>query len=87
MIGADGQAMIGGFGSAGCTTASLSLGRPSSSIIGTVRYLSRELVSSDGDAKMTNKSDVWAFGMTTYVSVSGSGIRMHCSMTSSDSLF
>ena len=47
-------------------SASLSMANLSSSPKGTTRYLARELIAAD--AGYTRQTDVWAFGMTIYVS-------------------
>ena len=69
MIGDEGQAMICDFGSARVELTTQSVAAPTSSLKGTCNYWAPELLVSDG-TRMSKQSDVWAFGMTIYVSIS-----------------
>ena len=72
MINDDGSAMICDFGSARIEAASFSVAAPTSTLKGTCNYWAPELLSHDPNADMlpshSTKSDIWAFGMTIYVS-------------------
>ena len=72
MINDDSSAMICDFGCARIETASYSAAAPTATLKGTCNYWAPELLEiiPDGDASSihTSKSDMWAFGMTVYVS-------------------
>ena len=72
MINDDGSAMICDFGCARIEAASYSVAAPTSTLKGTCNYWAPELLSHnpDGDKPPNHsvKSDIWAFGMTVYVS-------------------
>lgn len=66
----DGDARICDFGGSHITAASKSVAKPSTGIRGTLRYIAYELVASTDQYLMhTKESDVWAFGMTIFVSL------------------
>ena len=69
VIDASGRALICDFGCACTSSYSLSLAEMTSAPRGTVRYWAPELVNHTGiPAAQSKASDVWAFGMTVYVS-------------------
>ena len=65
-------ALICDFGSARIEATSFSVAAPTSTLKGTCNYWAPELLSSgpNGDVppNHSSKSDMWAFGMTIYVS-------------------
>ena len=65
VVGPGGRAMICNFGCARIEKATQSLAAPTSMLKGTCHYWAPELLRS---GKMSKESDVWAFGMTIYVS-------------------
>ena len=72
MINDDGSALICDFGSARIEVASHSISSPTLTLKGTCNYWAPELLSlsPDGDVPPCHsiESDMWAFGMTVYVS-------------------
>lgn len=69
VVTASGDARICDFGGSRAADASRSVAKPSTGIRGTQRYLSYEIVAlPDQYSRHTNESDVWAFGMTVFVS-------------------
>lgn len=69
MVTDTGDARICDFGGSRIAASSKSVAKPSTGIRGTPRYLSYELVAfPDQYSQHTKESDVWAFGMTIYVS-------------------
>ena len=73
MIHASGSALICDFGSALVAATRLSLAAPTSELKGTCNHWAPELLSFDTDSGVSSKytlaSDMWAFGMTVYVSL------------------
>ena len=67
MIDAKGSVKISDFGCARIEAASMSLAAITKSEKGTYHYWAPELTNSSPHSKET---DVWAFGMTVYVSIS-----------------
>ncbi|KAL5512633.1 hypothetical protein ACEPAG_3286 [Sanghuangporus baumii] len=65
LVSASGDALICDFGCSRIIAASRSLANISSGIRGTSRYLAHELVAPVPSCH-TQKTDVWAFGMTVY---------------------
>ena len=72
MINDNGFALICDFGSARIEAASFSGAGPTSTLKGTCNYWAPELLGSGSDGaplpSHSLKSDVWALGMTIYVS-------------------
>ena len=72
MINDSGSAMICDFGCARIQVASYSAAAPTSTLKGTCNYWAPELLkfipTGDVPPIHTSKSDMWAFGMTVYVS-------------------
>ena len=62
------EAIICDFGTSRIIEASLELGRPSLREKGTVRWLAYELILGIGSNEHSKETDIWAFGMTIYVS-------------------
>lgn len=62
------DAIIGGFGATRLMHASLSLGRPSCGAKGNLRWLAVEIIRSSEPQEYSKECDVWAFGMTIFVS-------------------
>ena len=65
------NAVLCDFGASRISDASLSIGRPSSGDKGTTRWLAIELIRESDAKNYSEETDVWAFGMTVYVSVPG----------------
>ena len=72
MINDDGSAMISDFGTSSIEAASFSGAAPTSASKGTCNYWAPELLGSepreDRLSVHSSESDMWAFGMTIYVS-------------------
>lgn len=68
LVSSSGDALICDFGCSRMITASQSLAKVSSGLKGTPRYQAYELLSEGGFKGYTKEADVWAFGMTVYVS-------------------
>lgn len=69
VIANSGDARICDFGGSRIAYASKSVAKPSTGIRGTPRYLAYELITLlDQHPRHTKESDVWAFGMTVFVS-------------------
>ena len=68
VISEDMRALVCDLGCARMVAASLSLAKISSHMKGTFRFLAPELVISEERVKQTEATDIWAFGMTLYVS-------------------
>ena len=66
LVSESGDARICDFGCSRMISASLSMANLSSSPKGTLRYLACELIT--GKTGYTRETDVWAFGMTIFVS-------------------
>lgn len=62
-----GDALICDFGCSRTVAGSRSTAKLSSGVKGTLRYLACELVGISPTSRYTEKTDVWAFGMTAYV--------------------
>ena len=69
MIASDGSAMICDFGCSRMEVASLTMAQVTTSDKGTNLFWAPELIDINNRKKHSKETDVWAFGMTTYVSI------------------